>query len=77
MVLGMAAKKQEFTEHVLQGLKHFRSLTPWRVAFIDCLLIVLYTRRRPSIAIFEAVCFYLLGWASLEHVESSIAKTPI
>jgi hypothetical protein len=25
-VLGMAAKKQEFTEHDLQGLKHFRSL---------------------------------------------------
>ena len=35
------------------------------------------TGRRPSIAIFEAVCFYLLGWASLEDVESRIAKTPI
>jgi len=46
-------------------------------AIIACLLIMLYTGRRPSIAIFEAVCFYLLGWASLEDVESRIAKTPI
>ena len=26
MVLGMAATKQEFTEHDLQGLKHVRAL---------------------------------------------------
>jgi len=29
IVLGMAAEKQEFTEHDLQGLKHFRSL--WKL----------------------------------------------
>ena len=46
-------------------------------AIIAYLLIMLYTGRRPSIGIFEVVCFYLSGWASLKDLEARIAKTPI
>jgi len=46
-------------------------------AIIAYLLSMLYTGRRPSIGIFEVVCFYLSGWASLKDLEARIAKTPI
>ena len=29
---------------------------------------------RPNVAVFEAICFYLMGWASLEELEARIAK---
>jgi len=43
-------------------------------AIIACLLIALYTGCRPNVAVFEAICFYLTGWASLEELEARIAK---
>lgn len=64
----------------LLGCKHLLSTKQEGVelqmycAIIACLLIVLYTGRRPSVAVFEAICFYLTGWASLEELEARIAK---
>jgi hypothetical protein len=43
-------------------------------AIIACLLIALYTGCRPNVAVFEAICFYMMGWASLEELEARIAK---
>jgi hypothetical protein len=46
-------------------------------AIIACMLIVLYTGRRPNVAVYEAICFYLTGWATLEELEARIAKSPL
>ena len=43
-------------------------------AIIACLLIALYTGCRPTVAVFEAICCSLTGWASLEELEARIAK---
>jgi hypothetical protein len=67
----------------LLGCKHLLSTKQEGVelqmycAIIACLLIVLYTGRRPNVAVFEAICFYLMGWASLEELEARIAKSPL
>jgi len=29
---------------------------------------------RPNVAVFEAIWFYLIGWATLEELEARIAK---
>jgi hypothetical protein len=46
-------------------------------AIIACLLIVLDTGRRPNVAVFEAICFSLMGWASPEELAARIAKSPL
>jgi IS4 transposase len=43
-------------------------------AIIACLLILIYTGRTPTKRTFEMLCFYLVGWASLEELERHIAK---
>ena len=43
-------------------------------ALIACLLILLYTGRTPTKRTFEMICFYLVGWASLEELERHIEK---
>jgi IS4 transposase len=43
-------------------------------AIIACLLILIHTGRTPSKRTFEMICFYLVGWASLEELERHIAK---
>jgi hypothetical protein len=43
-------------------------------ALIACLLILLYTGRTPTKRTFEMICFYLVGWASLEELERRIEK---
>jgi IS4 transposase len=43
-------------------------------ALIACLLILLYTGRTPTKRTFEMICFYLVGWASLDELERHIEK---
>lgn len=43
-------------------------------AIIACLLILIYTGRTPTKRTFEMICFYLVGWASLEEVERHLEK---
>lgn len=43
-------------------------------ALVACLLILLYTGRTPTKRTFEMICFYLVGWASLEELERHIDK---
>ena len=43
-------------------------------ALIACLLILIYTGRTPTKRTFEMICFYLIGWASLEELERHIEK---
>ena len=45
-------------------------------ALIACLLILIYTGRTPTKRTFEMICFYLVGWASLEELERHIEKIP-
>ncbi len=42
------------------------------LAIIACLLILIYTRGQPKKRTYEMIFFYLLGWASLEELESHI-----
>ena len=42
------------------------------LAIIACLLILIYTGGQPTKRTYEMICFYLLGWASLEELESHI-----
>jgi SAM-dependent methyltransferase len=44
------------------------------LAIIACLLILIYTGSQPNKRTYEMICFYLLGWASLEELEAHIAK---
>ena len=43
-------------------------------AIIACMLILLYTGRTPTRRTFEMICFYMIGWASLEELEAHIEK---
>ena len=44
------------------------------MAIIACLLILIYTGVNPNKRLYEAICFYLLGWAELEELEAIIEK---
>lgn len=44
------------------------------LAIIACLLILIYTGAQPTKRTYEMLCFYLLGWATLEEVEAHIKK---
>ena len=56
----------------LLGCRHLLSTKPYGVeiqvycGIIACLLIMLYTGRKPTKRTFEMVCFYLSGWASAD-----------
>jgi hypothetical protein len=43
-------------------------------AIIACMLILLHTGRTPTKRTFEMICFYMMGWASLEELERHIEK---
>lgn len=43
-------------------------------AIIACMLILIHTGRTPTKRTFEMICFYLIGWASLEELERHIEK---
>jgi hypothetical protein len=44
------------------------------LAIIACLLILIYTGGQPNKRTFEMISFYLLGWASLDELETHIEK---
>lgn len=44
------------------------------LAIIACLLILIYTGGQPNKRTYEMLCFYLLGWASLDELEAHIEK---
>jgi len=64
----------------LLGCRHLLSTKPAGVeiqmylAIIACLLILIYTGAQPTKRTYEMICFYLLGWASLEELEAHIKK---
>jgi hypothetical protein len=43
-------------------------------AIIACLLIALYTGRRPTLRTYEMMCYYFMGWADLEEMQNHIDK---
>jgi hypothetical protein len=67
-----------FFKHIL-GCRHLLSTDPRGIeiqaycAIIACLLITLWSGRKPTKRTYEMVCFYLMGWASegelLRHIE--------
>ena len=44
------------------------------MAIIACLLILIHTGRTPTKRTFEMICFYMMGWASLDELERHIEK---
>ena len=44
------------------------------LAIIACLLILIYTGGQPKKRTYEMICFYMMGWASLEELEAHIKK---
>jgi DDE family transposase len=68
-----------FFKHVL-GCRHLLShdlngvTIQAYVAIIACMLIALWTGRKPTLRTFEMVCFYFTGLADLEELLAHIAK---
>jgi Transposase DDE domain len=68
-----------FFKHVL-GCRHLLSTHPKGIeiqaycAIIACLLISLWTGRKPTLRTYEMICLYFAGWASLEELLKHIEK---
>ena len=68
-----------FFKHVL-GCRHLLSTRPKGVeiqaycAIIACLLISLWTGRKPTLRTYEMICLYFAGWASQEELLEHINK---
>jgi hypothetical protein len=68
-----------FFKHVL-GCRHLLSTHQKGIeiqvycAIIACLLISLWTGRKPTLRSYEMVCLYFMGWATLEELIAHIAK---
>ena len=68
-----------FFKHVL-GCRHLLSTHRKGIeiqsycAIIACLLISLWTERKPTQRTYEMVCLYLAGWATLEELTEHINK---
>ena len=68
-----------FFKHVL-GCRHLLSTHKKGIeiqvycAIIACLLISLWTGRKPTLRTYEMVCLYFMGWATLEELLAHIAK---
>jgi hypothetical protein len=43
-------------------------------AIIACMLIALWTGRKPTLRTYEMVCWYFMGMATLEELEAHIAR---
>ncbi len=43
-------------------------------AIIACLLISLWTNRKPTLRTYEMIGFYLIGWATKDELEAHILK---
>jgi hypothetical protein len=44
------------------------------LAIIVCMLIALWTGRKPTLRTIEMIRFYFIGWAELDELEAHIAK---
>jgi hypothetical protein len=68
-----------FFKHVL-GCRHLLSHSPNGIeiqtyaAIIACLLIALWTGKRPTLRTYEMICFYFAGLADVEELLDHIAK---
>ena len=68
-----------FFKHVL-GCRHLLSYCENGIeletyaAIIACLLIALWTGRKPTLSTYRMVCWYFSGWADEEELEAHIAK---
>jgi hypothetical protein len=68
-----------FFKHVL-GCRHLLSAQPNGIAIqaycalIACLLISLWTGRKPTLRTYEMLCWYFLGWASEEELFAHLEK---
>ena len=68
-----------FFKHVL-GCRHLLSHRANGIeiqaylAIIVCMLIALWTGRKPTLRTVEMIRFYFMGWANAEELEAHIAK---
>lgn len=64
----------------LLGCRHLLSTRPEGVtiqiylAIIACMMIMTLTGKKPTKRTFEMICYYLMGWATLEELEAHIKK---
>jgi hypothetical protein len=71
-----------FFKHVL-GCRHLLSDDPKGIeiqtycAIIACMLISLWTGRKPTLRTYEMICYYLMGWADEEEFLAHLAKLPV
>ena len=68
-----------FFKHVL-GCRHLISDDPKGIAIqvycaiIACMLLALYTGRKPTLRTFEMVCYFLMGWADEDELLAHLGK---
>jgi IS4 transposase len=68
-----------FFKHVL-GCRHLLSDDPRGIeiqtycAIIACMLISLWTGRKPTLRTYEMICYYLMGWADEDELLAHLAK---
>jgi Transposase DDE domain len=68
-----------FLKHVL-GCRHLLSTDPVGIeiqaycAIIACLLIALWTGKKPTKRTYEMICFYFIGWADEEELLAHLQK---
>lgn len=68
-----------FFKHVL-GCRHLLSTHRKGIeiqaycAIIACLLIALWTGRKPTLASYEMICLFFMGWASLKELTTHVEK---
>ena len=68
-----------FFKHVL-GCRHLLSDDPRGIeiqtycAIIACMLISLWTGRKPTLRTYEMICYYLMGWAEEDELLAHLAK---
>ena len=68
-----------FFKHIL-GCRHLLSEQPAGIeiqtycAIIACMLISLWTGRKPTLRTYEMICYYFIGWADEEELLAHLAK---
>jgi Transposase DDE domain len=68
-----------FLKHIL-GCRHLLSTDPIGIeiqaycAIIACLLIALWTGKKPTKRTYEMICFYFIGWADEEELLAHVQK---
>jgi IS4 transposase len=70
-----------FFKHVL-GCRHLLSQDPVGIeiqtycAILACMLISLWTGRKPTLRTYEMICYYFMGWAEEDELLAHLAKLP-